>query len=170
MTQAISVAVIGAGQCSKEEASLAEEIGRGLARRGAVLICGGLSGVMEAACRGAAEAGGTTVGILPGENASAANPYVRLRIVTGLGLARNQVVVRSSEAVVAVGGAYGTLTEIGYALAAGIPVVGLNTWSLSRAGKPEEGILMATSAGDAVDMALALAESRRIEGQDVQHS
>jgi len=154
------IAVIGGGQCTRKEAGLAEEVGRELARRGAVLVCGGLGGVMEAACRGAGAEGGTTIGILPGEDSLSANPHVQIPIATGLGYARNIAVVRSARAVIAVGGSYGTLSEIGYALQAGIPVIGLNTWSLSRNGKEDSSIIPAQSPGEAVDKALELSSGK----------
>ena len=151
------IAVIGSSQCSPLEARLAEEVGRELARRGAVLVCGGLGGVMEAACRGASSEGGITIGILPGDSRHAANLYVEIPIVTGTGYARNLAVVKSGQAVIAVGGSYGTLSEISHALQSGIPVIGLNTWSLSRDGKQDDSIIPAQSAVEAVDKALSLA-------------
>ena len=150
------IAVIGGGQCTKEEAKLAEEVGRQLARRGAVLVCGGLGGIMGAACKGANLEGGTTIGILPGDTSQAANPYVQIPIVTGLGEARNVIVVKSAQAVIAIGGKYGTLSEISYALKNGIPVIGLNTWSLSRNGRKDKSIIPAQSPAEAVDKALDL--------------
>jgi hypothetical protein len=150
------IAVIGGSQCSKEEAKIAEEVGRQLARQGAILVCGGLSGVMEAACKGASSEGGVTIGILPGENRQAANPYVQIPIITGIGYARNITVVKSAQAVIAVGGSYGTLSEISHALQSGIPVIGLNTWSLSRNGKQDDSIIPAQNATEAVDKALDL--------------
>ncbi len=156
------VAVIGAGQPSKKEAKLAEEVGRELARRGATLVCGGLGGIMEAACKGASAEGGTTIGILPGDDRQAANPYVQIPIVTGLGYARNVVVVKSAQAVIAVGGSYGTLSEISHALQSDIPVIGLNTWSLARNNEPDKSIIPAQSPAEAVDKALDLA-SRKSE-------
>jgi len=151
------IAVIGGSQCSKEEAKTAEEVGRQLARQGAILVCGGLSGVMEAACKGASSEGGLTIGILPGENRQAANSYVQIPIVTGIGYARNITVVKSAQAVIAVGGSYGTLSEISHALQSGIPVIGLNTWSLSRNSKQDNSIIPAQNATEAVDKALDLA-------------
>ena len=151
------IAVIGGSQCSEEEAKTAEEVGRQLARQGAILVCGGLSGVMEAACKGASSEGGVTIGILPGENRQAANPYVQIPIVTGIGYARNITVVKSAQAVIAVGGSYGTLSEISHALQSGIPVIGLNTWSLSRNSKQDNSIIPAQNATEAVDKALDLA-------------
>jgi len=154
------IAVIGGSQCSKEEVRLAEEVGRELARRGAVLVCGGLGGVMEAACRGASSEGGTTIGILPGDDSQATNPYVQIPIVTGMGYARNIAVVKSAQAVIAIGGSYGTLSEISHALQSGIPVIGLNTWSLSRNNQQDKSIIPAQSPTEAVDKALDLAASQ----------
>lgn len=152
----IFIAVIGGGQCSAQEARLAEGVGRELARRGAILVCGGLGGVMKAACRGASSEGGITIGILPGDNRRQANPYVQIPIVTDVGYARNVIVVKSAQAVIAVGGSYGTLTEIGHALQNNIPVIGLDTWSLSRNGQPEDSIVPAKNPADAVGKALEL--------------
>jgi len=150
------IAVIGGNQCSPQEARLAEEVGRELARRGAILVCGGLSGVMEAACRGASSEGGITIGILPGESRQAANPYVQIPIATGLGYARNLAVVKSAQAVIAIGGSYGTLSEISHALQSGIPVIGLNTWSLSRNNQQDNSIIPAQNAVEAVNKAFSL--------------
>jgi uncharacterized protein (TIGR00725 family) len=147
------IAVIGGGQCSPEEAKLAEAIGRDLAKRGAILICGGLSGIMEAACRGASSEGGITIGILPGDNSRQANPYVQIPIVTNIGYARNVIVVKSAQAVIAIDGSYGTLSEIGHALQFNIPVIGLNTWSLSINGQPDNSIILAKDPTEAVDKA-----------------
>ncbi len=153
------VAVIGGGQCSKEDARVAEEVGRELAKKGVILVCGGLGGVMEAACRGASTEGGITVGILPGENRQAANPYVQIPIVTGMSYARNVIVVKSAQAVIAIGGSYGTLSEIAHALQSGIPVIGLNTWSLSQNAQQDKSIIPAQNPGEAVDKALSLAKT-----------
>ena len=151
------IAVIGGSQCSAQEAKLAEEVGRELARRDVILVCGGLGGVMEAACRGASSEGGVTIGILPGENRQSANPYVKVPIVTGIGYARNLAVVKSAQAVIAIGGSYGTLSEIGHALQSGIPVISLNTWSLVKNGQQDNSIIPAQNPADAVDKALNLA-------------
>lgn len=124
------IAVIGGGECSAEEAMLAEEIGRRLAQAGVGLVCGGRGGVMAAACRGAREAGGLTVGILPGTDPAEANPWVQIAIPTGLGEARNALVVGAGQAVIAIGGEYGTLSEIAFALKAGKRVAGLRTWAI----------------------------------------
>ena len=146
------VAVVGSGTCSAEEAVAAEQVGVLLARADAVVVCGGLSGVMEAACRGARREGGLTVGILPGSDRDAANPHVVVAIASGLGELRNGLVVRASDAVIAVGGEFGTLSEIGFALKLGKRVVGLGTWELSRR---TDAILRAATAEDAVRLALA---------------
>lgn len=154
MKEKVFISVIGASKCNAEEARLAEEVGRELAKRGAVLICGGLTGVMEAACRGTRAEGGTTVGILPGDSRNDANQYVSIPIVTGIGYARNSIVARSGQAVIAIGGKYGTLSEIAYALQDKIPVIGLGTWKLAT-GRAEDGsIITAKDASDAVDKAL----------------
>jgi uncharacterized protein (TIGR00725 family) len=147
------IAVIGGGQCSPKEAKLAEAIGRELAKRGAILICGGLGGVMEAACKGASSEGGTTIGILPGDNSQQANPYIQIPIVTNIGYARNVIVIKSAQAVIAIDGSYGTLSEIGHALQFNIPVIGLKTWSLSRNGRPDNSIIQAKDPTEAVDKA-----------------
>ena len=150
------VAVIGGSQASAKETKLAEEVGRQLARTGVVLVCGGLGGIMEAACRGARSQGGITVGILPGEKREAANPYVQIPVVTGMGYARNVAVAKSAQAVIAIGGSYGTLSEIAHALQSDIPVIGLNTWSLSRNGQPDKSIIPAKKPTEAVNKALEL--------------
>ncbi len=150
------IAVIGASEPSAQEAKLAEEVGRELARRGIILVCGGLGGVMEAACRGASSEGGVTIGILPGESRRSANPYVQIPIATGMGYARNIVVVKSAQAAIAIGGSYGTLSEIAYALQSGLPVIGLNTWSLSRNGRQDKSIIPAENPVEAVNKALEL--------------
>ncbi len=146
----VPIAVVGAGDCTPAGSELAYGVGRELALRGAVLFCGGLGGVMEAAARGAREAGGLTVGILPGAEFSDANPHIDIAIPTGLGHSRNALVVRAARAVIAVEGAYGTLSEIALALAMGKPVVGLNTWDIGP------GIVRAATAREAVDAALGM--------------
>ena len=139
----------------------AEAVGAELARRGAVLICGGLGGAMEAACRGARGAGGTTVGILPGMDREHANPYVDVAIPTGMGEMRNALVVRAADAVIAVGGGFGTLSEIALALKAGKPVVGIETWELGAAGPLGQALEQVGDAGEAVARALGDAEAAR---------
>jgi len=158
------VAVIGSSSCSEEEARLAEAVGERLARRGAAVICGGLGGVMEGVCRGARSQGGLTVGILPGEDPGVANPWVDIPIATGVGYGRNMAVVKSAQAVIAIGGNYGTLSEIAYALKSGIPVIGLNTWALSRNSKEDNSIIRVSTAEEAVDRAVSLAEKGEKRG------
>jgi uncharacterized protein (TIGR00725 family) len=155
------IAVIGNSSCSPEEAKLAETVGELLAQQGVIIICGGLTGVMEAVCRGAKSKGGLTVGILPGQDSSMANPWVDIPVVTGIGEARNVAVVKSAQAVIAIGGSYGTLSEIAYALKSSIPVIGLNTWSLSRNGRKDDSIIRVQSATEAVDKAISLAQRRK---------
>jgi len=144
------VAVVGPGEASPEQLAMAEQVGGELARRGAVVVSGGMGGAMEAACRGARQAGGTTVGILPGFDRAAANEFVDVALPTGLGEARNALVVRAADVLIAVGGGFGTLSEIALALKSGKRVIGLDTWEL-----PAEGIEPASSAEEAVAMALA---------------
>ncbi len=152
----IFIGVIGGSDISPKVAKVAEAVGREIARRGAVLVCGGLGGVMEAACRGAAAEGGLTIGILPGEDRRAANPYVKIPIATGLGYARNLAVARSCQAVIAVDGSYGTLSEIAFALQAGTPVIGLGTWELSKKGRANNSIITAKDPAEAVAKAIEL--------------
>ena len=138
---------------------MAEKVGCELAKRGATVICGGLGGVMEAVCKGASAESGLTIGILPSDSRHTANPYVKIPIVTGIGYARNIIVVKSAQAVIAVGGSYGTLSEIAHALNSGIPVIGLNTWSMSRGNQQDVSIVRAKDPEDAVNKALNLAIS-----------
>jgi uncharacterized protein (TIGR00725 family) len=156
MTERIYVAVCGAGEPTAEEAAWAEEIGRAVARAGAVLVCGGLGGVMDAAARGVESAGGTSVGILPGADRDAASSHLTVAIATGLGEARNALVVRAADVVIAVGGEFGTLSEIALALKARVPVVGLGTWELSKRGAPVRAIVRAANPEEAVAVALGL--------------
>lgn len=149
------IAVCGPGEAAADERDDAERAGAAAAAAGAVLVCGGLGGVMEAACRGARSGGGTTVGILPGEDRAAANPWVQVAIPTGLGEARNALIVRAADAVVAVGGGWGTLSEIALAMKRGMPVVGVRTWEARSAGRAVEGILHARDGQAAVELALA---------------
>jgi uncharacterized protein (TIGR00725 family) len=156
----MQIAVIGGSEASPEVLTEAEAVGRGLASAGAILVCGGLDGVMAAACRGARSAGGRTVGILPGLDRAAANQWVDVVIATGLGEARNLLVVSSADAVIAIGGEYGTLSEIALALRAGIPVIGLGTWFLARPdGGEDQGIVPAANPTVAVAMAMELASA-----------
>jgi uncharacterized protein (TIGR00725 family) len=149
------VAVVGASNASPDEERTAEAVGRCLGAAGAVVVCGGRGGVMEAACRGAKAAGGTTVGILPGTSRADANPYVDVAIATGLGELRNGLVVRAADALVAVGGEFGTLSEIALALKAGKTVVGLGTWALPVADEHVNAVVRSDSPDDAVARVLA---------------
>ncbi len=153
----MNIAVVGDSACSAQESKLAETVGALLAERGATIVCGGLGGVMEAVCRGAKSKGGLTIGILPGADASTANPWIDIPIPTGMGEARNAVVARSAQALIAIGGGYGTLSEIAYALKSSIPIIGLNTWSLSRNGRQDGSIIRVESATAAVEKAISLA-------------
>ena len=138
------IAVIGGHSCSPEIAKIAEEVGREIGRRGATLVCGGLGGVMKAASKGAKEAGGATIGILPGNNKSEANPYIDIPIVTGLGYARNSLVVKNAEVVIAIDGKEGTLSEIAFALQMNKPIIGIQTWDI-------DGIIKAKDAREAMN-------------------
>jgi uncharacterized protein (TIGR00725 family) len=143
MSRTPYVAVVGPGEASPEELHAAEEVGAGLAAAGAVVVTGGLGGVMEAACRGARSRRGRTVGILPGEHRDAANGWVEIAIATGVGELRNGLVVRAADAVVAIGDGYGTLSEVALALRLGRPVVGLGTWDVhgvDHVSTPEEAL------------------------------
>ncbi len=143
------IAVLGPGECvDRAVLDAAAAVGAGLARRGAVVVCGGRGGAMEAVCRGAVEAGGTTLGILPGDDRSSANAWVSVAVATGMGELRNGLVVRAADAVIAVAGAYGTLSEIALALQAGKRVVGLGTWDIP-------GVIAAADPAEAVELALA---------------
>lgn len=153
------IGVMGSSLCSPHLSKLAYDVGRGIARRGGILICGGRSGVMEAAARGAREAGGFTVGILPGAAASEANAYIDLPIVTGLGNARNVINVLTSQVIIAIGGASGTLSEIALALKCGTPVVGLHTWGLiPPEGERAPEIHTVQTPAEAVELAFRLAD------------
>ena len=147
------MAVVGPGEATDAEREAAEAVGRALAQAGAIVVTGGLGGVMEAASRGARDAGGLTVGLLPGDDRKIANPSVTVALPTGLGELRNGLVVRSADAIVAVGGAYGTLSEVALALKTGVPVVGLDTWDI-------EGIERSDGPAEAAERALALAGRR----------
>jgi uncharacterized protein (TIGR00725 family) len=145
------VAVVGPGEATADQERLAEEVGRELAQRKAVVVCGGLGGVMAAACRGAASVGGLSVGILPGSERREANRWLSVAIPTGLGELRNGLVVRAADAVIAIGGAHGTLSEIALALKTGVPTIGLETWDI-------DGVEAADAPDAAVTRALELAD------------
>lgn len=148
------IGVVGPGRAAPEELRVAEEVGAQLAAAGAVLVCGGLGGVMEAACRGAGAAGGATVGLLPGDDRTAANAWVSIAIPTGLGEARNVLVVRAAQALVAIGGGWGTLSEIALALRAGKTVVGLRTWLPAHDATAGPGVVVVENPRMAVRRAL----------------
>jgi uncharacterized protein (TIGR00725 family) len=152
------VAVVGASGASREEERIAEQVGRLLAASGAIVVTGGLGGVMAAACRGAKSAGGTTVGLLPGEDRSDANPWVDVAVPTGLGEARNALVARCAEGVIAVGGEFGTLSEIALALKLRRPVVGIGTWTIEKDFGPVDPIGRAHDAVEAVRLLFDLLE------------
>jgi len=146
----IWIGVSGAGECDTLLYHLAEELGREIARNQAVLVCGGLGGVMEAVAKGAREQGGITIGILPGYEKTGANPYIQVPIPTGFGEARNLILVRCADVLIALAGGAGTLSEIAFALKIGKPVVGLNTFQIS-------GVIPAENPAQAVKKALELA-------------
>lgn len=145
------IGIIGAGQCSPAEAALAEQVGREVARRGAVVVCGGLGGVMEAAARGAQAVGGMVVGILPGTDPAEGNKYLTVAVATGLGEARNAIIARACDGFIAIAGGYGTLAEIGLALKMNKPVVGLRTWDAKTPDGNAAPPWRATTPEDAVE-------------------
>jgi uncharacterized protein (TIGR00725 family) len=149
------VAVCGESDPQTSLAELAFELGRGIAERDAVLICGGLTGVMEHAARGARAAGGLTIGLLPGEDIDDANPYIDLAIATGLGHARNAILARSADGVVALGGGLGTLSEIALALRNKRPTIGIQTWRFDRDGRTEPELPIAANPKDALEWLFA---------------
>jgi len=151
MTRKTIIGVIGAGRATGRGLELAAEVGRRLAEAGMVVVCGGLGGVMEAACRGAVEAGGETLGILPGDQAEAANPFVTLTVVTDLGHARNVLIAQTARALIAVEGEYGTLSEMAIGLKIGRPVIALDSWP------GLEGVHYVGTAAEAVELAVRLA-------------
>jgi uncharacterized protein (TIGR00725 family) len=149
----IYIGVIGGSACSSKIAELARTMGRYIAENGWILVCGGMGGVMEAACRGAVEAGGVTCGILPGESRAEANPYLSYSLVSGLGHARNLIVIRSSHAVVAIDGSYGTLSEISFANICGKPIIGLKSWHVRPAENSGQSLF--TKQAETAEEALA---------------
>jgi hypothetical protein len=154
------IAVIGPSAGTPAELAIGQAVGRLIAEAGAVLVCGGMGGVMEAAAGGCADAGGRSVGILPSESRLDANPYVTVAVATGLGEARNAIVVRTADAVIAIRGEFGTLSEIALALKMGRPVIGLGTWELAKEGVPVDAVVRASDPQDAVRTALQLIERR----------
>lgn len=155
MARAIQISVIGSSDASDELLVVAEAVGRGIAEAGAVLVCGGRTGVMEAASRGATETGGTVLGVLPTLSTEDANPYVTHAIATGTGHARNLAVVASGEAVIAIGGEWGTLSEIAFARRLGKQVIAIRSWTLSNRAGTDLGIVEAETAEEAVEAAVA---------------
>ena len=151
------ISVIGESKATDQNYSIAEKVGALIARSGATLVCGGLDGVMEAACKGAKSAGGSTIGILPGLSKNEANQWIDIPICTGLGDARNIVVVRTGSAVIAIGGAYGTLSEIGHALSDGKPIFALNSWEITKSGIQDPLLTHCKNEKEAVEKALAYA-------------
>lgn len=155
------VAVCGGSLFEEEPSRLARQVGVALAREGAIVLCGGGGGVMESVCEGVRSEGGMAVGFLPGDSRDAANPYVDVALPTGVGEMRNMLLVRASDVVIAISGEFGTLSEIAFALRLEIPVVGLGTWELQKKGEPSDAIVPASSADEAVRLALELAQGRR---------
>ncbi len=151
------VAVVGAADCDEATSATAEEVGRLLAVRDAIVVTGGAGGVMEAACRGTKAAGGTTIAFLAGLSRREANSYVDIALPTGMGEMRNMLIVRAADVLIAIGGEFGTLSEISFALKVGTPVVGLGTWELVRDGRTSDAIEVVDSPVDAVETALSLA-------------
>jgi uncharacterized protein (TIGR00725 family) len=151
------VAVCGGSAFEQEASDHAREVGAALAREGAIVMCGGGGGVMEGVCEGARSEGGMTIGFLPGDDRGHANEFVDIALPTGLGEMRNMLLVRASDVVIAISGEFGTLSEVAYALRLGIPVVGLNTWELHKAGKVSDAIVNVDSPEEAVRTALKLA-------------
>lgn len=149
------IGVIGAANASEQEKRTSQEVGVLVAERKCFLLCGGMGGVMEAACRGAKSAGGTTIGILPGPESSSANRFIDIPVVTGMGEARNVIVAKSSHSIIAIGGSFGTLSEISFALKSGIPVIGLDTWDVS------EEIIKCETPQEAVRTAFELSSLRK---------
>ena len=153
------LAVCGPASANEQDLAWAEEVGRRIAQAGAVLVCGGLGGVMDAAARGCGSSGGTSVGIVPGDKRVDASSHLTVVVATGMGEARNALVVKTADAVIAISGEFGTLSEIALALKMGKPVVGLSTWELHKGGSPVEAIVPASDPESAVAAALELARN-----------
>jgi uncharacterized protein (TIGR00725 family) len=151
------IGVIGGSNCPENIAEIAEAVGNGIASGGAVLICGGLSGVMEYACKGAKSAGGLTIGVLPGMNKDDANEFVDIPIATGISIARNIIIVNTADVLIAIDGGYGTLSEIAFALNLRKPVIALDTWYLESAGKVDDELFFRVgNVKEAVELAFKL--------------
>lgn len=153
-----NIGVLGPHIATDEQYTLGKSVGQEIAKAGAILFCGGLGGMMRAAAEGAKSAGGQTVGMLPGIGKNKANEFIDIAIPTDLGAYRNALLVRSCDAVIAIHGEYGTLSEIAFALRLGVPVVGLNTWTISKGCTPDPGIHIAQTAEEAVKLAIELAD------------
>ncbi len=151
----IYIAVVGSGQCTDEVKAVAHEVGRLIAKAGAILVCGGLGGVMDGAAEGAKSAGGMTVGILPDHIRMGASRFLDVSIPSGMGEMRNALVVRAADALIAVHGEFGTLSEIALAMKTGKPVVGLNTWEFSKPDSGLEALIRAKTPKEAVDIVIA---------------
>lgn len=149
------VGVIGSSAPNQDLIALAEQVGEELAKSGVAVVCGGLTGVMEAVCKGARRCGGLTIGIIPSDDKKDANPYVQIPIVTGMGVGRNVMLVKTADVLIAIGGEFGTLSEIAHALNLGKKVVGLRTWNLERAHtRPIPNLIEAKTPKEAVEKAL----------------
>lgn len=156
------VGVIGSSKADPDLLALAEEVGAEIAKRGAAVVCGGLTGVMEAVCKGARKEGGLTIGIIPSDNRNDANPYVQIPIVTGMGMGRNVMLVKTADVVIAVGGEFGTLSEIAHALNLGKTVIGLRTWKLEKAhNRAIPDLIEVDNPKKAVDLALSVISAKR---------
>ncbi len=157
----VYIGVIGERVCDSKTRKVAETVGRLLAENQVVLVCGGMGGVMEAASHGAMLANGVVLGVLPGVSREEGNPYLNFSVVTGMGEGRNVVLVRSCDAIIAIGGSYGTLSEIGFAHKLNIPVVGINTWILKRQGQIDRKTIEVYDESEAVSRALELARKSK---------
>jgi uncharacterized protein (TIGR00725 family) len=156
------VGVIGSSKADPDILALAEEVGAEIAKRGAAVVCGGLTGVMEAVCKGARKEGGLTIGIIPSDSRNDANPYVQIPIVTGMGMGRNVMLVKTADVVIAVGGEFGTLSEIAHALKLGKTVIGLRTWKLEKAyARAIPDLVEVDNPKEAVDLALSVIFAKR---------
>ena len=162
------IAVIGSSEANEELVELATKVGYELAQNGVMIVCGGLGGVMTAVCKGAKQAGGVTIGILPGNDPLSANEFVDIPICTGIGYARNVIVVKTGLSVIAVGGAYGTLSEIGHALGDNIPVIGLRTWNFDQENLDNELFTVTQSPSEAVNLAIQAAVKRDKLNQSIK--
>ncbi|OGS43958.1 MAG: TIGR00725 family protein [Euryarchaeota archaeon RBG_13_57_23] len=149
------IGVVGSSNAEPDILRLAEDVGSEIAKRGAAVVCGGMTGVMEAACRGARKEGGLTIGIIPSDKKGDANQFVQIPIVTGMGTGRNVMLVKTADVIIAVGGEFGTLSEIAHALNIGKRVIGLRTWKLERAhNKRIPNLIEVDTPKEAVDLAL----------------